>query len=101
MSEKIKDQRTFKFHTRWWEMVSGFDAEPRLEFLDALVKYAAYGEEPTTDNPWVKMAFDWCRATVDEDNSRRGGNPNFAKGKTNPYIQKRQPAAEAQAEEAV
>ena len=77
-----------------------YPAEVRLEVYDAIIEYAASGKLSEL-KPLSKMAFSFIKKEMDynqlkyderikksQDNGRNGGNPNFKKGKANPYYQR-------------
>lgn len=70
-----------------------YPAEVRLEVYDAIVRYAQSGTLSEL-KPQAKMAFSFIRKEIDRNkskynesvsNGKKGGNPNFVKGMSNPY----------------
>lgn len=77
-----------------------YPPEVRLEVYDAIIEYVASGKLSEL-KPLAKMAFSFIKKEIDynqerydekvgtnKENGRRGGNPNFKKGKPNPYYRK-------------
>lgn len=90
-------KKSFVFNVEWQEILLAYPAEVRLEVYDAVIEYVASGTISEL-KPMAKMAFSFIKKEVDYNNGKyeaivekrseagkRGGNPNFKKGKANPY----------------
>lgn len=75
----------FVFYQSFADALEALPAEDYKECVSALCKYAINGEEPETDNPFVKMFFTLARPQVDANNKRReaGKNGGVAKASKN------------------
>lgn len=75
----------FIFYQSFADALEALPAEDYKECVSALCKYAINGEEPETDNPFVKMFFTLARPQVDANNKRReaGKNGGMAKASKN------------------
>lgn len=75
----------FIFYQSFADALEALPAEDYKECVSALCKYAINGEEPETDNPFVKMFFTLARPQVDANNKRReaGKNGGVAKASKN------------------
>lgn len=84
---------SFLFYRSYIEAVDKLPAERRYAYLRALAYYALDGTEPELEGA-EELAFGLMKANIDScnkryaasvENGKRGGNPNFQKGVTNPY----------------
>lgn len=66
----------FVFYQSFADALEALPAEDYKECVSALCKYAINGEEPETDNPFVKMFFTLARPQVDANNKRREAGKN-------------------------
>ncbi len=71
---------SFVFYTSWLKGIESLSEENQAAIVFALIRYAAYGEEPKTNNPVVKMAFAYAKPQIDANNkrylaSKKGGAP--------------------------
>lgn len=66
----------FIFYQSFADALEALPAEDYKECVSALCKYAINGEEPETDNPFVKMFFTLARPQVDANNKRREAGKN-------------------------
>lgn len=66
----------FIFYQSFADALETLPAEDYKECVSALCKYAINGEEPETDNPFVKMFFTLARPQVDANNKRREAGKN-------------------------
>ena len=73
----------FVFYQSFADALEALPAEDYKECASALCKYAINGEEPETDNPFVKMFFSLARPQVDANNKRREAGKNGGVAKAN------------------
>lgn len=73
----------FIFYQSFADALEALPAEDYKECVSALCKYAICGEEPETDNPFVKMFFTLARPQVDANNKRREAGKNGGVAKAN------------------
>ena len=103
---EMENRENFLFNCSWRAAVRGLAPELRLEIYEAVMDYAQSGVVPEMSDV-AMVAFSFIRQDIDRqrDNydevcrkrqagGRKGGNPNFAKGRPNPYY-----AGDAEAEE--
>jgi hypothetical protein len=91
MADEQKDG--FVFYRSYIEAAEELPEERRWPFICNIAKYALDGVEPEFTG-LEKMAFIIIRRNIDsgyrrykasKENGKKGGNPNFKKGKPNPY----------------
>ena len=75
----------FIFYKSFADSLEALPAEDYKECVSALCKYAIDGEEPETDNPFVKMFFTLARPQVDANNKRREAGKNGGVAKASKY----------------
>lgn len=75
----------FVFYQSFADALEALPAEDYKECVSALCKYAINGEEPETDNPFVKMFFTLARPQVDANNKRREAGKNGGVAKAGKY----------------
>lgn len=75
----------FIFYKSFADSLEALPAEDYKECVSALCKYAIDGEEPETDNPFVKMFFALARPQVDANNKRREAGKNGGVAKASKY----------------
>ena len=85
---------SFVFYRSFAEVISMIpDAEDKITLLNALIEYGLNGTEPDLQYPLSAM-FKQMTASIagaqrryqaNVENGKKGGNPNFKKGKSNPY----------------
>ena len=82
------------FYRSFAEVISMIpDAEDKITLLNALIEYGLNGTEPDLQYPLSAMfkqmtssiAGAQRRYQANVENGKKGGNPNFKKGKSNPY----------------
>ena len=85
---------SFVFYRSFAEVISMIpDAEDKITLLNALIEYGLNGTEPDLQYPLSAMfkqmtssiAGAQRRYQANVENGKKGGNPNFKKGKANPY----------------
>lgn len=85
---------SFVFYRSFAEVISMIpDAEDKITLLNALIEYGLNGTEPDLQYPLSAMfkqmtssiAGAQRRYQANVENGKKGGNPNFRKGKSNPY----------------
>lgn len=85
---------SFVFYRSFAEVISMIpDAEGQITLLNALIEYGLNGTEPDLQYPLSAMfkqmtssiAGAQKRYQASVENGKKGGNPNFKKGKPNPY----------------
>ena len=85
---------SFVFYRSFAEVISMIpDAEDQMALLNALIEYGLNGTEPDLQYPLSAMfkqmtssiAGAQRRYQANVENGKKGGNPNFKKGKSNPY----------------
>lgn len=96
------ERPSFVFHKEWLNQLVELPEDAQKHYALAIVKYALEGKEPEYSNPFEKVWFSSIKNRIDADGekykercernrvngSKSKGNPNFEKGKTNPYISK-------------
>lgn len=96
------ERPSFVFHKKWLEDLAILPEDAQKHYALAIIKYALEAKEPEYSSPFEKMWFSSIKERIDADgekyqercerNRRNGskskGNPNFEKGKTNPYTTK-------------
>lgn len=93
----MENKDNFLFNCSWRAAVSGLAPELRLEIYEAVMDYAQSGVVPEMSDV-AMVAFSFIRQDIDrqrdnydevcrkrQSGGRKGGNPNFRKGQTNPY----------------
>ncbi len=93
-------KKTFLFNADWYEVLVDYPSEIRLEVYEAVIRYAVSGTLSEL-RPQAKMAFSFIKREIDfnqkkydervsnnRESGKKGGNPNFKKGKSNPYYSK-------------
>lgn len=89
---------SFSFYRSFRDALQDFPDEIRLKLYDAISDYALDFIEPNltgiANGAWklIKPLLDanikkWRDGNKGAEHGRKGGNPNFAKGKKNPYYQ--------------
>lgn len=89
---------SFSFYRSFRDALQDFPDEIRLKLYDAISDYALDFIEPNltgiANGAWklIKPLLDanikkWRDGNKGAEHGKRGGNPNFAKGKKNPYYQ--------------
>ena len=85
---------SFVFYRSFAEVISMIPvAEDKITLLNALIEYGLNGTEPDLQYPLSAMfkqmtssiAGAQRRYQANVENGKKGGNPNFKKGKSNPY----------------
>ena len=76
----------FVFYQSFADALEALPAEDYKECVSALCKYAINGEEPETDNPFVKMFFTLARPQVDANNKRREAGKNGGVAKASNHV---------------
>lgn len=85
---------SFVFYRSFAEVISMIpDAEDKITLLNALIEYGLNGTESDLQYPLSAMfkqmtssiAGAQRRYQANVENGKKGGNPNFKKGKSNPY----------------
>lgn len=96
------ERPSFVFHKEWLNQLAELPEDAQKHYALAIVKYALEGKEPEYSNPFEKAWFASIKSRIDADGekyqercernrkngSKSKGNPNFEKGKTNPYTSK-------------
>ena len=74
------------------------DINTKYQCYYAILCYGFFGDEPKTDNEIVSVLFASVKRNIDsnirryeacKNNGAKGGNPNFKKGKPNPYYKQK------------
>ena len=90
-------KESFIFYKSFYESIKSLDKESQLEIYNAICTYSLYGEEPKEMSSVAKAIFTLIKANIDSankrylasvENGKKGGNPNFKKGMSNPYYNK-------------
>jgi hypothetical protein len=96
----IEVSESFVFYRSYFDSMMLLPEKFRPKFIEMLVKYALDGVEPDFSSlpqsvsPLFQMAMANARPNLDATarrsaaniaNGKKGGNPNFQKGKKNPY----------------
>lgn len=63
--------KSFTFHSSWFDAISNQPDHVRLALMEAICRYAIYGEVPQDTDPVVQMAFVLIRAEIDRTLARR------------------------------
>ncbi len=71
---------SFVFYTSWIKGIEQLKEDDQAAIVFALMRYAAYGEEPKSKNPLVTMAYNYAKPQIDSNNkrylaSKKGGAP--------------------------
>lgn len=69
--KRNKRKESFQFRTGWHEVLRQYPGQVRLEVYDAIVLYAATGQE-TPLKPQARMAFDFIRRDIDRQAMEEG-----------------------------
>jgi len=87
----------FYFYREWYEALEGLPRDIKLEVISAIIEYALYGREVEGLRPVAYSMFCMFKGKIKTEYSKAvggvlgkeygamGGNPMFAKGKSNPY----------------
>lgn len=95
MAEEQKE--SFVFYKSFIEAAEELPEERRWNFIKGIAEYAFDGKDPEFTG-LEKMAFIIIRRSMDSsykrykasvENGKKGGNPNFKKGQSNPYYKKK------------
>jgi hypothetical protein len=98
----LKD--TFILKTAWKGVFDDLNDKQAGVLIKAVFNYIATGDKPELTDTELKMAFRFMQLDIDvfaekyktqvrtnAENGKKGGNPNFEKGKSNPYYKKDNP----------
>lgn len=71
---------SFIFYKSFFEAMQGLSDEQKGQCFDALASYALTGEEPSLENPIIRLFFTMAKPQIDVNNQRfengkRGGRP--------------------------
>ena len=89
----MEEQQGFVFLPSYYEAIRELPAEERLAVYDAICQYGLEGEWPELHGI-ARTVLLLIRPTLDRgqrrykaarENGKKGGNPNFQKGRRNPY----------------
>lgn len=97
MVNTAEKRDSFLFYRSYIEAVDKLPADRRYDFLHAIACYALDGTQPGFDGAediafgLMKANIDSCnkRYTASVENGKKGGNPNFKKGRRNPYYKRK------------
>lgn len=112
MSEELNERNSMVFYDSYYEAIMVFPSlHLRVELLETIINYGIYGKEPSENASrearaifcMVKPLIDSSHKRYDASvkNGKKGGNPNFAKGKPNPYYAKKNESVEVEGEQGV
>lgn len=91
------DRDSFVFYRSWYEVLEDEKSEVQWEVIRAVMEYV-FHRNLVELKPQAGMAFKFIKRDIDrasekynellekqKENGKKGGNPNFKKGKSNPY----------------
>lgn len=91
------ERDSFIFYKSWLNVIKDLPSDVQLEIYQATTEYALNGNL-TELKPMARVAFSFMKQDIDKarenyekkvnqnkQNGKKGGNPNFKKGKANPY----------------
>ena len=90
----MDEKQGFVFLPSYYEAIRELPPEVRLEVYDAICQYGLDGEWPEELHGIARTVLLLIRPTLDRgqrkykasvENGKKGGNPNFQKGRRNPY----------------
>lgn len=90
----MDEKQGFVFLPSYYEAIRELPPEVRLEVYDAICQYGLDGEWPEALHGIARTVLLLIRPTLDRgqrkykasvENGKKGGNPNFQKGRRNPY----------------
>lgn len=88
---------SFIFYASFWDAIKELPRDVQGEVLTAVIEYGLYGETTEQLKPVARAIVTLIKPQIDANNKRyengvmgaehgkKGGNPNFKKGKPNPY----------------
>lgn len=94
---------SFVFYRSFWESVKALPLEIQHEILTAIIEFGLDKQEPQLTDPYANALWQLIKPQLDANwrkfengckgaiHGVKGGNPNFGKGKTNPYYSKDNP----------
>jgi hypothetical protein len=91
-------QKTFLCYESYLAAIDLLPDCERWPFWKEIAQYAMYGEKPPLCTDMQKMAFTLISPNIDScnrryktsvENGKKGGNPNFKKGRSNPYYKRK------------
>lgn len=68
---RIMIRKTFTFRSSWFEAMRNLSDNVRLALMDAICRYAIYGEVPSELSPEAEVAFILIRSQIDSAPVRR------------------------------
>ena len=96
--EKV-EKNSFVFYRSFYECFKKLEPSDTKELLLMICSYCLDDESPHTENIYISALFEMFRGNLDISNKRykasvengkKGGNPNFKKGVSNPYYKDNQ-----------
>lgn len=93
----MEEKQGFVFLPSYYEAISELPPEERLTVYDALCRYALEGQWPEDLRGVARIVLTLIRPTLDRgqqkykaarESGKKRGNPNFRKGRRNPYYEK-------------
>jgi len=90
----ISKDKSFIFYHDFKFIINFLSQEQKGDLLDALISYSEDGQQILGIDKPVENAFLYIKNRIDDnakkrnilrENALKGGNPNFKKGKSNPY----------------
>lgn len=94
---------SFVFYRSFWESVKALPLEIQHEILTAIIEFGLDKQEPKFADQYANALWQLIKPQLDANwrkyengckgaiHGVKGGNPNFGKGKTNPYYSKDNP----------
>lgn len=92
--KKKEERQNFVFFKNWVETINTLPEEYQLETYKSLCEYGLSGVMPSEVSAVVKAILQSFSVAMDNaisrhkvliENAKKGGNPNFKKGRPNPY----------------
>ncbi|MFC2441306.1 MAG: DUF6291 domain-containing protein, partial [Capnocytophaga ochracea] len=93
---------TFILKTKYKSVINKLSDKQAGVLFKMLFEYVENGANAGSTDDKVEMAFEFIKLDLDafsesyqkklavnKENGKKGGNPNFVKGKTNPYYEKK------------
>lgn len=99
----------FTFYRSYWDAIEELPAKSQLPILKAIIRYALFGEEPTSLSSVCRAVFLLVKPTLDSSrkkaaNGKQGGKSSKANRKQNeskPQAPSEHPASEKEEEEEI
>ena len=94
----MDDRKQFTFYVSYWEAIEQLPAKSQLPILKAIIKYALFGEEPTSLSGACRSIFLLVKPTLDASRKKAA---NGKQGGSKPKANRKQSAREKENEEEI